>query len=171
MCLHQIVLFRIAIQIQASWAYELNVNLLAAGASNPSVGSTGSGIYTGRGGTIKSFLSGTPQSRLFVATVPKVPGGILLDEPTRNYDSETMLERMDPTLPIGDEVFPIALKQDSVKSYTMKWINTTKLGQTAMSVCNDGLCCDFQFFVQKIIYLPIDPIDYLVSRAMGYDTI
>lgn len=46
-----------AVQIQQSWAYKNNVNLLAAGRNLPSVGSTGSGIYHGRFGPLTAVMS------------------------------------------------------------------------------------------------------------------
>lgn len=49
------------VQIQQMWAYKNNVNLLSAGANNPSVGSSGTGIYAGRLGPLASTMSGTDE--------------------------------------------------------------------------------------------------------------
>lgn len=51
-----------AVQAQQAWAYKHNVNFLGAGASSPQVGSTGSGIYHGRFGTLTSVMSDLPIS-------------------------------------------------------------------------------------------------------------
>lgn len=54
------------------WAHGNNVNLLAAGSSRPEVGSSGTGIYHGKDGTIISTLqAGEGERRLYVAQVPK----------------------------------------------------------------------------------------------------
>lgn len=52
--------FLTALQAQQAWAYANNVNLLAAGGSNPSVGSTGSGIYHGTHGLLAAGIYPTP---------------------------------------------------------------------------------------------------------------
>lgn len=51
--------FLTAVQIQQGWAFENNVNLLAAGANYPKVGSTGTGVYAGKRGRIVSIMSHT----------------------------------------------------------------------------------------------------------------
>ena len=54
--------FLTAVQIQQNWAYANNVNLLAAGANNPSVGNTGSGIYAGNQGAVTALMSSKNQT-------------------------------------------------------------------------------------------------------------
>lgn len=63
--------FLTAVQLQQSWAYSNNVNLLAAGSNKPDVASTGTGIYAGRRGSLISVMEGRNSSRLYTATVPK----------------------------------------------------------------------------------------------------
>lgn len=55
-------------------AYARDINLLAAGASVPKTGTTGSGIYSGKMGAIKAILADSPMTRVLVADIPKVPG-------------------------------------------------------------------------------------------------
>lgn len=59
-------------QAHWSWAYGLDVVLLASGYSKPAdYGATGSGIYIGQKGAIMYYTTGTQGSRLLVADVPK----------------------------------------------------------------------------------------------------
>lgn len=51
-----------AVQPQFSWAFKHNVNFLAAGANLPQIGSTGSGIFHGKAGSLTSVMAGTPLS-------------------------------------------------------------------------------------------------------------
>jgi pantetheine hydrolase len=63
--------FLTAVQVQQNWAFTNNVNLLAAGANFPDVGSTGTGIYARRKGSIKSVMEGANRTTLYTASVPK----------------------------------------------------------------------------------------------------
>ncbi|XP_063220854.1 vanin-like protein 2 isoform X2 [Bacillus rossius redtenbacheri] len=63
--------FLTSVQAQSQWASAMDVNMLAAGYSKPSVGSTGSGIYNGRRGPLATVFSAVDTSKLLVATVQK----------------------------------------------------------------------------------------------------
>lgn len=63
--------FLTAVQVQQNWAYVNNVNLIAAGANNPLVGSSGSGIYAGRKGPLGLTMQGTNETNVLIAEVPK----------------------------------------------------------------------------------------------------
>ena len=64
-------LYVTAVEAQTSWSYGLDVNFLAAGYNNPSVGSAGSGIYAGRTGPIKAIMPTVRTTQLLVANVTK----------------------------------------------------------------------------------------------------
>lgn len=49
--------FLTAVQIQQAWAQRFQVNFLAAGANNPSIGSTGTGIYHSTFGPITAHMA------------------------------------------------------------------------------------------------------------------
>lgn len=49
--------FLTAVQAQQGWAYKNEVNFIAAGASFPMVGSTGSGIYHGKAGALNAVMN------------------------------------------------------------------------------------------------------------------
>lgn len=63
--------FLTAVQIQQNWAYANNVNFLAAGANHPEYGSTGTGIFAARQGSLISTMEGKTHSALYTATIPK----------------------------------------------------------------------------------------------------
>lgn len=102
--------FLTAVQFQQNWAYANNVNLLASGANNVEVGSTGSGIYAGRKGAIMSTMEGSSNTRIIVATVPKrIPANerqVIIHSASR-YTKE--------------EMKPLKLKRDQLDRYTIKF--------------------------------------------------
>ncbi|XP_067636406.1 vanin-like protein 1 [Eurosta solidaginis] len=64
--------FLTSVQFQQSWSYANDVNFLAAGASQPAVGSTGTAIFAGRKGALISVMNkGEGERRLYVAKVLK----------------------------------------------------------------------------------------------------
>lgn len=65
------VLGILAIQIQSGWSYTMNVALLAAGASRPSTGTGGSGIYAGKLGPLIFSMHGWEVSTALISPVPK----------------------------------------------------------------------------------------------------
>ncbi|XP_068623393.1 vanin-like protein 1 isoform X1 [Battus philenor] len=92
-----------ATEIQEAYAYSMNVNFLAAGANNVGLGSAGSGIYSGRAGSLISVMPGVPTTRLLVSRVPKIPGevkepfpGPISDDP-KSVDNLVLIS--DPSLP------------------------------------------------------------------------
>lgn len=60
----------LAVQYQQMWAYGHNVNLLASNANWLVLNTTGSGIYHGRAGALKVYVSGISTSKVLVARVP-----------------------------------------------------------------------------------------------------
>jgi len=83
--------FLTAVQIQQNWAQSNKVNFLGAGANQPKVGSTGSGIYSGKSGALISTMTGEETTKLLVHEVPKTPGNTVLQTPPaysgRNFDN------------------------------------------------------------------------------------
>ncbi|XP_055845560.1 vanin-like protein 2 isoform X2 [Episyrphus balteatus] len=128
--------FLTAVQYQQSWAYSYDVNLLAAGASNPSVGSTGSGIYAGRNGAIVSVMKSSPERKLYVAKVPKkgfkesesVPVKQLQIRKKRTITSymKNLLVKRDPQL----------------DTFTSSPLNKSANHD---NLCHKDLCCHFHY--------------------------
>ncbi|XP_045539002.1 vanin-like protein 2 isoform X3 [Papilio machaon] len=120
-----------AVEIQEAYTYAMNVNFLAAGANNVRVGSAGSGIYSGKAGSLISIMPGVPTTRLLVAKVPKVPGEIKEDYPGPIRDDPKALDSLvlisDPSLPShtsrplvsGSQEFTLTTNEVSCK-FTVK---------------------------------------------------
>lgn len=134
--------FLTAVQVQQNWAFSNDVNLLAAGANNPAVGSTGTGIYSGRRGSLTSVMEGSSSSKLYVATVPKkTPAGdaVNVDNKSTRYSK--------------DQMKPLKLKRDQLDNYTFKFLiplfaegsETIAFINGNETLCSNGICCDFKF--------------------------
>lgn len=97
--------FLTGVQAQQNWAFANNVNLLAAGANNPLIGSTGSGIYAARYGSLTSIMQGISQSQILTATVPK----------RTNFNSNVVRQatRFTP-----EHMRSLKLKRDQLDRYT-----------------------------------------------------
>lgn len=101
--------FLTAVQVQQNWAYTNNVNLLAAGANNPSIGSTGTGIYAARKGSLVSVMEGNRTSHLYTAVVPKRGLGDNIPI-TQNSIRRSRAE-----------VVPLFLKRDQLDKYSFRF--------------------------------------------------
>lgn len=105
--------FLSAVQVQQNWAYTNNVNMLAAGANNPSFGSTGTGIYAGRKGSLISVMEGTAKINLYTAIVPKRGLGDNI-QITQNSIRRSKAE-----------VAQLKLKRDQLERYSIKFCKLT----------------------------------------------
>lgn len=98
-------------QVQKGWAFSNNVNLLAAGANNPGRGSTGTGIYAGKIGTLQSVMEGSSKSQLYRTTVPKrdhaIHVSIVENKDIHNYSPQ--------------EMAPLVLKRDQLDRYNISF--------------------------------------------------
>lgn len=101
--------FLTAVQVQHSWAFTNNVNLLAAGANNPLIGSTGTGIFAGRRGSLVSVMEGANSTNLYTATVPKIGVGDHIPV------TENSIERR------REEVAIMALSRENLEKYTVQF--------------------------------------------------
>lgn len=101
--------FLTAVQVQHSWAFTNNVNLLAAGANNPVIGSTGTGIFAGRRGSLISVMEGMNTTNLYTAIVPKIDLGsnIQITESSINRPRE--------------EVAVMALNRENLENYSVEF--------------------------------------------------
>jgi hypothetical protein len=136
-----------AIQAQASWSHGLDVNFLAAGYNNPTVGSTGSGIYAGKEGPIVAIMPTVHTTQLLVATVPKKTKPILKNssnvdfvttKPYRNVFSNRLYNN-NPG---------IQMKRDFLEPYKTLLL-TEEESFSEHTLCHDELCCDFQVVMHK----------------------
>ncbi|XP_035903182.1 vanin-like protein 1 isoform X1 [Anopheles stephensi] len=123
--------FLTASQIQQGWAFSNNVNLLAAGASFPGVGSTGTGVYSGRRGEILTVMNHEPQTKLYVAQVPKM-----------NFPNAAFNKIPQPK-GTPAQMAKLFLKRDQIDRYTTKDLPMTSNAQLEESVCYETHCCNF----------------------------
>ncbi|XP_016923005.2 vanin-like protein 2 [Drosophila suzukii] len=123
--------FLTAVQIQLGWSYANDVNLLAAGASDPTVGNSGSGIYQGRSGTLRSVMrQGSGERAIYVARVPK-------------YKGKRRIKRDLNRQVATSSSFNI--KRDYLENFTSEelQIEAGKSGNLSKILCHGGFCCHF----------------------------
>ncbi|GAB0091471.1 Vanin-like protein 2 [Sergentomyia squamirostris] len=149
--------FLTAVQVQNMWSWKQNVNFLGAGANNPTVGSTGSGIYAGKKGPLTYVMSATPMRRLLVARVPKIH---LLTEPfTHDPVAVKFTEK---------ELLNLTLKRDHLDIYTTKLVDVT-LEHISEKLCFDKQCCDFHIQLKFDESLITNETDYYRYRLGVFD--
>lgn len=107
--------FLTAVQVQHSWALTNNVNLLAAGANNPLVGSTGTGIFAGLRGSLISVMEAKNTTDLYTATVPK----IVLGDGIQITESSIKRPRQ--------EIATLTLNREVLDNYTFQFCKYERL--------------------------------------------
>lgn len=149
--------FLTAVQIQQNWAYKFNVNFLAAGASNPKIGSTGSGIYAGNSGELVSIMEFTPTRKLLRSTVLRkdVDGGKV--EPQESSDSNSF------------KMMDLYLKRDQLDVYSTIVLDSN-LNNTETELCNNGLCCNFTISYQQPEVVNSSTYEYRLGVFNGVRT-
>uniref|UniRef100_A0A182PRL4 CN hydrolase domain-containing protein n=1 Tax=Anopheles epiroticus TaxID=199890 RepID=A0A182PRL4_9DIPT len=123
--------FLTASQIQQGWAFSNNVNLLAAGASFPGVGSTGTGIYSGRRGAITTVMNHEPQTKLYVAQVPKMTS------------PNAAINKIPQPKGTPAQMAKLYLKRDQIDKYATKDLPMTSNTLLEETVCYESHCCNF----------------------------
>lgn len=134
--------FLTAVQVQTMWSRQMGFNFLAAGASNPSVGSSGSAIIS-KLGPIKAIMSGNPLRRLIVAEVPK-----------KEFWEDKDVEDKFSYKPIGvqAENEKMYIKRDMIQVYTSKFLDfgSNYIFERNETLCYGDLCCDFEIRATKV---------------------
>lgn len=124
---------RIGLQVQQSWAYAHNVNLLAAGISAPEDGYSGSGIYSGHSGALNAVISDIPLTKLLVAYVPKVPGTVL---------PKTIASKDKSTKHHGVASNPaMILSKENLPDLDFLMLNFTQSNRHEGKICKNDFCC------------------------------
>ncbi|XP_065082258.1 vanin-like protein 1 isoform X2 [Ochlerotatus camptorhynchus] len=133
--------FLTAAQIQQAWAYTNNVNFLAAGASFPEVGSTGTGVFAGKRGRIVAVMNHNADSKLYVAQVPKIsrPQATISRQPVIRYTPAEMSN--------------LKLKRDHIDGYRTSNL-PLNVSSHQESLCQGSLCCNFT--IDYTVTLPAD---------------
>lgn len=120
----------IGVQLQHSWAWGNNVNLLAAGASYPQSGTTGTGIYAGnQGDLISVMVKGQGERKLYKARVPKNNQKLNI-----THVNHTRSNRSDIHL----------LKDPKLQYYNSAALELTKSNKVYQQLCQGDLCCTFE---------------------------
>ena len=129
-----------AVQLQHGWAWGNNVNLLAAGASYPQYGMTGSGIYAGQLGDLVSVMvTEDGERKLYKTKVPK-KGFQLHDFPLTNREK-----------PAHNITNLKLLKDPQIKEYNSLIVNLTEASNNLKrTLCNGDLCCTFELTASVI---------------------
>lgn len=122
--------FLTAVQIQFYWAYRFNVNLLAAGANTPSVGSTGSGIYNGRNGALVHGMHFEDETKLYVAEVPKI----------NSYEGSISLGKIRPHLFRSSDKDNLFMLRDFLGLYNSILLDYNRTTLTE-EICYYSNCC------------------------------
>ncbi|KAJ6635920.1 Vanin-like protein 1 [Pseudolycoriella hygida] len=137
--------FLTAVQLQQYWAFSNDVNLLAAGSNNPTIASTGTGIYAGRKGSLISVMERTNSSKLFTATVPKKGSGdnITFNEFAIRYPKSEMAS--------------LDLWRDQLEPYSMLFLEddpmTLKVSNKVKQ-CHGDFCCIFDYTFERTTTQP-----------------
>lgn len=160
-----------AVQTQLGWAYSNDVNLLAAGSSMPSVGSTGTGIYHGKAGTDVSVMTvGSGERRIYVANVPKyTDSSAKLQRQIKRRSRKT---RSVSTRAATTENF--FMKRDYLQQYrTLEldlmwdtgiiWVDVNK------TVCDGDFCCNFNLQWNPLAANESANASYYSYRLGAYD--
>lgn len=136
-----IFLYLLAVQVHQAWSFANNVNLLAAGSSNPLVGSTGTGVYHGREGIVFAKMNqGLGERKLYRAQVPKYRYLTKRSLPAATNNKARL------TLP------NIKLKRDYLESYETLPLNLTTSSELKQEMCfsKSAFCCQFELKWKKL---------------------
>ncbi|XP_022215051.2 LOW QUALITY PROTEIN: vanin-like protein 3 [Drosophila obscura] len=127
--------FLTASQLQQGWAWANNVTLLAAGASMPQAGISGSGIYAGQRGALTRIMVSDRtegQRQLLLAQVPTDGSQWTPTEPPPADEGD------------GAGVQLKLLQQPDIGSYATWALPLVNGSSASKRLCQADLCCDFR---------------------------
>ncbi|EDW05984.2 uncharacterized protein Dmoj_GI16172 [Drosophila mojavensis] len=155
---HSQLPFYTAVQVQLGWAYGNDVNLLAAGASRIEYGSTGSGIYNGRKGTLTSVIKLTEnERRIYVAQVPKY-------KRTEQRRQHRTVKQKTQTTSSG-----FVMTRDYIEQYNTTWMSLEYAGNATANVCHGKLCCHFELEWNELLNMEVGNRRIFGYRLGAYD--
>jgi hypothetical protein len=136
-----------AVQAQASWAYGMDVNFLAAGYNHPAVGSAGSGIYAGKEGPLVTTMPSVPTTKLLVANVlkktsPKIKP-VLENVPNIRGPIKATPYPNTFSNAHADNNSGILMLRDYLEPYETVLLTEREIF-SAHTLCHNELCCDFE---------------------------
>lgn len=135
--------FQTALQLHQGWAHANDVNFLSAGGSFPFTQTTGSGIFAGKFGALKTIISEEPTRKLLVAKVPKK---------NSNYKPLALTSEVFDSQKVPERKTEIHWKRDyNLDLMTTELLEANQL-QTDRKLCHNDFCCDFA--VEKVNRFP-----------------
>lgn len=139
--------FMSAVQTQNMWATgEHAVNLLAAGANRPHVGSTGSGIYS-KNGPLTSIFTGVETRKILVAEVPKKQFWDDVDIQERFF-KKSSAEQEGKFL--RERLQDVKFLRDDLSAYTTELLTFPQgVSKVSKTLCFKDFCCDFDMRVRN----------------------
>ncbi|XP_037724963.1 vanin-like protein 1 [Drosophila subpulchrella] len=156
--------FLTAVQTQQGWAYANDVNLLASGASRPSVGSSGSGIYHGRSGTLTSvMIQDSGERAIYVAQVPKYTRSRALQKRVRRSTPEINSRQVASST-------SFYMKRDYLENYESELIQFDEgtTGAINRTICYGSFCCNFDI-AWRSLGTAVENGSYYSYRLGTYD--
>lgn len=134
----------LGVQIQQAWAYTHNMNLLGACANDPANGVSGSGIFAGKQGALKSGIFGQQTNEVFISEITKDPG-TNIDPPRQTHAADTP---------------DIQLRRDKLQNFILSPL-TPSTTSTNLNVCQEDLCCSWTYSMEETI--PIENTVYIIK--------
>lgn len=140
------------------------MNLLAANINWPSLHCSGSGIYAGRLGALKTFVSQTPTTKVLIAKVPTIlpydispasnlPRFHLIENATSTENKpkyETFVSETNSNATgIVDKTkfYDEKLGQEDMNAFEVQFLDLSRLSIHNGTVCNGTVCCHFDIEV------------------------
>ncbi|KAL5281050.1 BTD.2 family protein [Megaselia abdita] len=123
--------FFTSVQTHQAWAYANNVNLLAAGANEEALGSTGTAVFAGKNGAIVGLSSSSFERTILLAKVPKI-GRVA---PVNITKQEIIGIKSPRNLTFTHD--------DSITFYESKIVEFVDNKEVFYKVCQKDLCCSF----------------------------
>lgn len=120
-------------------AYAKNITLLAAGANVPETATTGTGLYSGHYGALKTLFAETAATMVLVGKLPKEPGTPIAVTPQK------IIARAAGDEPNKPKTFEMG--KENLDIYTMKWLNFEENSTQIGRVCQSEVCCIYNISV------------------------
>lgn len=140
----------LGVQIQSSWAYGNNVNLLASGVNDANWASSGSGIFSGRRGALKTFVTGERMSTIVVSVVPKNPGTVEI-----------------PLQQLPEQIPQIEVWRENLNGHSRVIIKPTGLDESR-EICHNEFCCTFTYALETVDIVGESAYSYVAAAIHGY---
>lgn len=130
-----------ALSVQAAWSYANDVNLLASGFNNPTTGSTGSGIFTGKYSKIPGLIhADRKKNALLITNIPKVIQG---QRNVTNFEKILYQFTNNEMSTIDNDTSLSGFLTDFLSSFTT--ISIRPETDKFVTLCKNNFCCHFNY--------------------------